>query len=156
MNTGIFLSALFAPENLILRDGFGSAVPRQLAHLHTQAEYGALLITGFLPSSEATSVYLFKTTIRHRVSPEFIGSRNCVPMAFTAESPPAQGHKTQGSSESVLPCRVAMDQLICVSLSHTHYWYEVGMSKVTTIYIYDYLFVQACTTAEACLGFRMS
>ena len=29
--------------------------------------------------------------IRHRVSPEFIGSRDCVPMAFTAESPPAQG-----------------------------------------------------------------
>ena len=23
-----------------------------------------------------------------------------------------------------------MDQLICASLSHTHYWYEVGMSKV--------------------------
>ena len=31
------------------------------------------------------------TYIRHRVSPEFTGSRNCVPMAFTAESPPAQG-----------------------------------------------------------------
>ena len=30
------------------------------------------------------------TSIRHRVSPEFIGSRNCVSMAFTAESPPAQ------------------------------------------------------------------
>ena len=29
--------------------------------------------------------------IRHRVSPGFIGSRHCVPMAFTAESPPAQG-----------------------------------------------------------------
>ena len=28
---------------------------------------------------------------RHRVSPEFIGSRNCVPMAFTNESPPARG-----------------------------------------------------------------
>ena len=27
----------------------------------------------------------------YRVSPEFIGSRNCVPMAFTAESPLAQG-----------------------------------------------------------------
>ena len=29
----------------------------------------------------------YETAIRHRVSPEFIGSRNCVPMAFTAESP---------------------------------------------------------------------
>ena len=28
-----------APENLVSRDGFGSSVPRQPAHLHTQAEY---------------------------------------------------------------------------------------------------------------------
>ena len=38
----IFLSA-FAPENLVSRDGFGSPVPRQPAHLHTQAESGAYL-----------------------------------------------------------------------------------------------------------------
>ena len=36
-------------------------------------------------------LYSFKNTIRDRVSPEFMGSRNCVLMAFTAESPPAQG-----------------------------------------------------------------
>ena len=36
----ISLSA-FAPENLVSRDGFGSPVPRQPAHLHTQAEYAA-------------------------------------------------------------------------------------------------------------------
>ena len=29
----------FAPESLVSRDGFGSPVPRQPAHLHTQAEY---------------------------------------------------------------------------------------------------------------------
>ena len=44
--------------------------------------------TGFLPRSAAASICLFITAIRHRVSPEFIESRNCVPMAFTAESPP--------------------------------------------------------------------
>ena len=38
----ISLSA-FAPENLASRDGFGSPVPRQPAHLHTQAESGAYL-----------------------------------------------------------------------------------------------------------------
>ena len=38
----ISLSA-FAPENLISRDGCGNPVPRQLAHLHTQAESGAYL-----------------------------------------------------------------------------------------------------------------
>ena len=25
-----------------------------------------------------------------------------------------------------------MNQLICASLSHTHYWYEVGMLKACT------------------------
>ena len=33
----------FAPENLVSRDGFGSPVPRQPAHLHSQAESGAYL-----------------------------------------------------------------------------------------------------------------
>ena len=33
----------FAPENLVSRDGFGNLVPRQPAHLHTQAESGAYL-----------------------------------------------------------------------------------------------------------------
>ena len=39
--------------------------------------------------------------------------------------------KPQGSSERVLPWQVTMDQLIFASLSHTHYWYEVGMLKVS-------------------------
>ena len=34
---------------------------------------------------------IYETAIRHRVSPELIGSCSCVPMAFTAESPLAQG-----------------------------------------------------------------
>ena len=38
--------------------------------------------------------------------------------------------KPQGSSERVLPWQIPMDQLIFASLSHTHYWYEVGMLKV--------------------------
>ena len=40
--------------------------------------------------------------------------------------------KPQGSSERVLPWQVTMDQFICASLSHTHYWYEVGMLKAPT------------------------
>ena len=31
------------PENLVSRDGFSGPVPRQPAHLHTQAESGAYL-----------------------------------------------------------------------------------------------------------------
>ena len=41
--------------------------------------------------------------------------------------------KSQGSSERVLPWQITMDQLIFASLSHTHYWYEVGMLKVPAV-----------------------
>ena len=45
-----------------------------------------------IPPKFRDGVHLFiETAVRHRVSPEFIGLRNCVPMAFTAESPPTQG-----------------------------------------------------------------
>ena len=81
----------FAPENLVSRDGFGSPVPRPPAYLHTQAEYGACLRDSSRVPRRRPFIYL-KTAIRHRVSPEFIGSRNYVPMALTTtESPPAQG-----------------------------------------------------------------
>ena len=76
------------PENLVSRDGFSRPVPRQPAHLHTQAESGAYLRDS---SRVPRRRPFYETAIRHRVSPEFIGSRSCVPMAFTAESPPAQG-----------------------------------------------------------------
>ena len=50
------------------------------------------VLTHGIPPDFRGGVHLFiKTDIRHRVSPEFIGSRNCLPMAFSAESPPAQG-----------------------------------------------------------------
>ena len=75
------------PENLVSRDGFSRPVPRQPAYLHTQAESGAYL----RDCSRVPRRRPYETAIRHRVSPEFIGSRNCVPMAFTAESPTAQG-----------------------------------------------------------------
>ena len=41
--------------------------------------------------------------------------------------------KPQGSSERVLPWQITMNQLIFASLSHTHYWYEVGMLKVPAV-----------------------
>ena len=40
-----FSPSPFAPENLVSRDGFGSPVPRQPAHLHTQAEYLGMIRT---------------------------------------------------------------------------------------------------------------
>ena len=73
------------PENLVSRDGFSRPVPR----LHTQAESGAYLRdSSRVPRRRP---FMEPPYAIHRVSPEFIGSRNCVPMALTAESPPAQG-----------------------------------------------------------------
>ena len=78
------------PENLVSRDGFGSPIPRQPAHLHTQAESRVYLWGSSRVPRRRPFIYI-KTAIRDRVSPEFIGSDKCVPMAFTAESLPAQG-----------------------------------------------------------------
>ena len=87
----IFLSSKFAPEKLVLWDGFGSPVPRQPNHFHTQTDSGAYLQTGFLPIHAAASNYLFTPLYAIRVSPEFIRSSKCLLMAFIAESSPAQG-----------------------------------------------------------------
>ena len=68
----------------------GSAIPSgvSLLILHIQTESGAYS----RDSSRFPRRHLFiYTAIRHRIRPEFIGSRSCVPMAFPAESPPAQG-----------------------------------------------------------------
>ena len=81
----------FAPENLVSRDGFGSPVPRQPTHLHTQTGSGAysLLLDSSRFPRRRPFIYLDRHTPlgQSRV----IGSRNCVPMVFTAERPPAQG-----------------------------------------------------------------
>ena len=57
----ISLSA-FVSENLVSRDGLGSPVPRQPAHLHTQAESGAYLrdyITKLYFDSAWTFAFVF-------------------------------------------------------------------------------------------------
>ena len=133
----ISLSA-FSPENLVSRDGFGSPVPRQPAHLHTQAKSGVYLrdssrvprrrpliyfkapyTIGFVPSLSGRAIayrwYSLPRVRRHRVS------------------------KPQGSSERVLPWQVIMGQLMCTPLSHTHCWHEVGNVESTGDYsVYRY------------------
>ena len=114
------------PENLVSRDGFSRPVPRQPAHLHTQAESGAYLrdssrvprrrpmkppyAIGSVPSLSGHAI-----AYRWRSLPRVRRHRACKP---------------QGSSERVLPWQITMDQLIFAFLSHAHYWYEVGMLKV--------------------------
>ena len=121
----ISLSA-FVPENLVSRDGFGSPVPRQPAHLHTQAESGAYL-------RDSSRVPRRRPFI-HLQPPYAIGSVPSLSghaIAYRWRSlPRVRRHgasKPQGSSERVLPWQVTMDydQLIFAFLSYTHYWYEV-------------------------------
>ena len=79
-----------APENLVSRE-MGVAVPSPVSLLIFILRLN-LVLTYEIPPEFRGGVHLFiKTAIRHRISPEFIGSRNCVPMVFTTESPPAQG-----------------------------------------------------------------
>ena len=115
------------PENLVSRDGFSRPVPRQSAHLHTQAESGAY--TYGIPPGFRGGV--------HMKPPYAIGSVPSLSghaVAYRWRSLPRvrrhRASKPQGSSERVLPWQITMDQLIFASLSHTHYWYEVGMLKV--------------------------
>ena len=88
----ISLSA-FAPENLVARDGFGSPVPRQPAHLHnTQAGSGAYLRDSSRVPRRRPFIYL-KPPYAIGSVPSLSGHAiNCVPIAFTVESPPAQGY----------------------------------------------------------------
>ena len=48
--------SVFAPENLVSRDGFGSPVPRQPSHLHTQANP---VLTYGIPPEFRGGVHLF-------------------------------------------------------------------------------------------------
>ena len=56
--------------------------------LYTQAESGAYPGNFSRFSRRRLFIYIVN---RHRVSPEFIRPRNCIPMVFPAERPPAQG-----------------------------------------------------------------
>ena len=125
----ISLSA-FVPENLVSRDGFGSPVPRQPAHLHTQVESGAYLRdSSRVPRRQP--FLLFKPPYAIGSVPSLSGHA----IAYRWRSlPRVRRHgarKPQGSSERVLPWELTMDQF--ASLSHTHYWYQVGMLKVPAV-----------------------
>ena len=118
----------FAPENLVSRVGFGSPVPRQPAHLHTQAESGAYIRDSCRVPRWRPFIYLPPYTIWS------VPSYRVTAIAYRWRSLPRvrrhRASKPQGNSKPVLPWQVTIDQLLCASLSHTHYWYEVGMSKM--------------------------
>ena len=115
----------FAPENLVSRDELGSPVPRQPAHLHTQASGAYLRDSSRFPRRRPL-LYL-KAPYAIRSVPSLSGHA----IEYRWRSLPRvrrhRASKPQGGSERVLPWQVTMDQLIYASLSHTHYWHEMGM-----------------------------
>ena len=73
-----------------LYQGSAYDVTSLLVYLH--GHYVSVQHNITLGFSPTLRVLIIKTAVlSHRVSHEFIGSRNCVPMAFTVENPPAQG-----------------------------------------------------------------
>ena len=125
------------PENLVSRDGFSRPVPRQLAHLHTQAESGAYLRdSSRVPRRRPP---FMKPPYAIGSVPSLLGHA----IAYRWRSLPRvrrhRASKPQGSSERVLPWQITMEQLIFASLSHPHYWYEVGMLKVPAVMMIKYL-----------------
>ena len=126
-----YLSAL-APENLVSRDGFGSSIPRHPAHLYTQAGSDAYLRDSSRLPRRRPFIYL-KPPYAIGSVPSLSGRS----VAYRWRSLPRvhrhRASKPQGSSKRVLPWQITMDQLICASRSHTHYWCEVGMLKVPAV-----------------------
>ena len=118
------------PENLVSRDGFSRPVPRQPAHLHAQAESGAYL-------RDSSRVPRRRPFMKPPYAIGSVPSLSGHAVAYRWRSLPRvrrhRASKPQGSSERVLPWQITMDQLIFASLSHTHYWYEVGMLKVPAV-----------------------
>ena len=114
---------LFAPENLVSRDGFGR-VPSRVSLLISILGLNLVLITyGISPEFNGGPFIYSKTAIIHAVG--LVPSLSGHAFAYQWRSLPTvrrhRASKPQGSSERVLPWQVTMDQLICASLSHTHY-----------------------------------
>ena len=65
-----------------------SAVPSRVSLLNSILRLNLVLTYGIPPDFRGGVIIYLNP---HRASSEFIGSRNCVPMALTAEGPPAQG-----------------------------------------------------------------
>ena len=116
------------PENLVSRDGFSRPVLRQPAHLLVQAESGAYL-------RDSSRVPRRRPFMKPPYATGSVPNLSGHAIAYRWRSLPRvrrqRASKPQGSFERVLSWQVTMDQLIFASLSNTHYWYEVGMLRVS-------------------------
>ena len=116
------------PENLVSRDGFSRPVPRQPAHLHTQAESGAYL-------RDSSRVPRRRPFMKPTYATGSVPSLSGHAIAYRWRSLPRvrrhRASKSQGSSERVLPWQVRRSQLglypfcfFCFVLFHDYFFYE--------------------------------
>ena len=119
----------YVHENLVSQDGFSRPVPRQPAHLHTQADSGAYLRDSSRVPRRRPVIY-FKPSYASGSVPSVSGHAIAYRWRSLLRVRRHGATKPQGSSERVLRWQVTMDQLIFASLAHTHDWYEIGILKV--------------------------
>ena len=140
LNREIISLSPFALKNLVSRDGFGSSVPRQPAHRHTKAESGAFVRDSSRVPRRRPFIY-FKPPYAIGPVPSLSGHATAYRWRALPRVRWHMASKPHGSSERMLPWQVIMDQSKCASLSHTRYWYDVGMLKVPAFMWYSMRYV---------------
>ena len=129
----ISLSA-FAPE--IWSREIGSAVSSRVSPLilHTQAESGAYIRDSSRVPRRRPFIYCERSDFKPPYAIGLVPSLSSHAIAYRWRLLPRvrrnKASKPQGSSERMLSWQVTMDQLICAPLSHTYYWYKMGILKV--------------------------
>ena len=121
--------APYVPENLVSRDGFSRPVPRQPAHLHTQAESGAYLRDFSRVPRQRPFIYLNRHTPSgqsrvYRVTQLRTDGVHCRESAGTGPL-----NLKVVPNECCLGRSPWMDPSICPSLSHTH---KTGSYNINT------------------------
>ena len=127
----------FASENLVSREGFSRSVPRQFAHLHTQAESSVYLRDSSRFPRWRPFIYLYRQTTSGRSRDDRVTHLRTDDVHFFLESAGTEPVvfkvvRESGAVFSGFP----MSQFMCHSLflAHTHYWYTVDIHVGYTQY----------------------
>ena len=120
----------FAPENLVSLDGFGSPVPRQPAHVHTQAESDAYLWDSSRFPRRRPFIYLN----RHAPSSQsrvYRVTQLRTDGVYSRESAGTGPVNLKVVPKRVLTWQVIMDQVICASFPHPLLYIGMKWAKST-------------------------
>ena len=125
----MFFSCLGSRLRIWSRE-MGSAVPSRVSLLISILRLNLVLTYG-IPPEFRDGVHLFiKPPYVIRSVPNLLGHAIECRWHSLPRIRRHRASKPQGSFKRVLPWQVTMDELICASISLTHYRYEVGMLKV--------------------------